>query len=332
MNRTPLVVFLAMSFSRLANGQLPQSHPDFCGMPGALVPVPPNVSAVSYPEKGYSDLFIRSDPAIRLDMDGEIDQACELPLHRIIVFGNSGAYGTKISIVDIEKPALIDTFLVYDPILSPDRRWIVYRKFFPRQTDLLSSDEYLLYDLSKNPAQNRPTEPFSLDRLDTDVGTPIYPPGWKNEPSENIGVPDGQRHGHKSSFFWSPDSRAIVFTDIFQEGEPDVVLIAINEKGATAAFVHPYNAMECKGEDASAMGQQAQPAVAFGPQQETDLLIFVKFQSPGVHSHDTTTSAGQLSAREERIPCYRKTGPQDHKGQMIRFSVRKISLPTEEKK
>jgi hypothetical protein len=282
MKRTPLIVLLALSFSGTVIGQLPQRRPDFCGTPGVLVPLPRNVSAISYPEKGYSDLFVRDGAtAVRLDTDEVIDQVCELPEDRIVVFGNSGAYGTNISIVDMEKAVLVDTFLVYDPRLSPNRRWIAYRKFYPRQSDLRPSDEYLLYDLSKSPHQNRPSEPFSLGPNDMDVGSPIYPLGWKNESGDNLGAPDGQRHGHKSPFFWAPDSRAIVFTDIFQEDKADVVLVTINDEGATTASIYPYSAMECKGEDAKAMSKQAQPAVEFGPQQGTDLPIFLKFQSAG---------------------------------------------------
>ena len=249
-----LFIFLfAVPFSGTATAQLLQRRPDFCGTPGALIPLPRNVSAVSYSQKGYSDFFVRDGaPPVRLDMDEVIDQVCELPDHRIAAFGSSGPYGTNVSIIDTEKGALVDTFLVYDPVLSPDKRWLVYRKFFPRQTDLPASDEYLLYDLLKSPAQNRPSEPFSMDRLDADVGTPIYPLGWKNESGDNIGAPENQRHSHISPLFWSPDSRAVVFADIFHENAPDLVLIAIDYKGATTASIYPYSPLGCKGEEAIA--------------------------------------------------------------------------------
>lgn len=282
MKKIRFVFVFTLLLSGTAVGQLLQRRPDFCGAPGALVPLPRNVSAVSYPEKGYSDLSVREGaPPVRLDMDEVIDQVCELPGNRIAVFGNSGAYGTNISIVDTQKAALVDTFLVYDPILSPNKRWLVYRKFFPRQTDLPPSDEYLLYDLSRSPAQNRPSEPFSLDRLDTDVGTPIYPVGWKNEPGDNIGAPESQRHAHVSPFFWSPDSRAVVFADMIQEGRPDVVLVMIDDKGGTTASVYPYIPMVCTGEEAIARGRQAQPLIVFGPPQGADLSVSIDFQSAG---------------------------------------------------
>jgi hypothetical protein len=280
--KTLFIFLFAVLFSGTATGQLLQRRPDFCGTPGALIPLPRNVSAVSYSEKGYSDFFVRDGASpVRLDMDEVIDQVCELPDHRIAVFGSSGAYGTNVSIIDTEKGALVDTFLVYDPVLSPDKRWLVYRKFFPRQTDLPASDEYLLYDLLKSPTQNRPSEPFSMDRLDTDVGTPIYPLGWKNEPGDNIGAPEDQRHSHISPFFWSPDSRAIVFADMLREDKPDLVLIAIDGKGATTASIYPYSPLGCKGEEATARSKQAQPLVEFGPRQGTDLPILLKVQSAG---------------------------------------------------
>jgi hypothetical protein len=282
MKRTALVVLLVASFSGTAVGQVLQRRPDFCGLAGMAVPLPRGVSAISYPQKGYSDLLVGDGaPAVRLDMDEVIDQVCEVPDHRIVVFGSAGPYGTNISIVDTEKAALVDTFLVHDPVLSPNGRWIVYRKFFPRQTDLPTSDEYLLYDLSKTPAQDRPSEPFSLDRLDTDVGTAIYPLGWKNEPGDNIGAPEEQRHGHMSPSFWAPDSKAIVFADTLHEGKPDIVLIAIDDRGATTAATYPYSLLECKGDEAVARGKQAQPSIEFGPQQGSDLPILMKFESAG---------------------------------------------------
>jgi hypothetical protein len=99
------------------------------------------------------------------------------------------------------------------------------------------------------------------------VGTAIYPPGWKNEPRDNVGAPENQQHGMSPPFFWAPDSAAVVFADATTLGN-DIVLITVDEKATTAAFVYPFpKAVECDG--AAAGGKSVEPTglrhVEFGP-------------------------------------------------------------------
>jgi len=121
--------------------------------------------------------------------------------------------------------------------MSPDQRWIVYRKAYPSQgTELPVSQEYLLYDLSKSPAQNR-APGVALDD-NGDVGAPIYPLGQKNLPGDNIGVPDHQLHSMVSDFYWSPDSKALVFADLLLD-KVSLVLVPFSGSVADGALVSP---------------------------------------------------------------------------------------------
>jgi hypothetical protein len=188
--------------------------------------------------------------------------------------------GMSFSVVDPAAPSVLDTVLAYDPVLSPDGRWIVFRKFYPRQTELPASDEYLLYDLSVSSARNRRS---SRDRDDDiDVGTSIYPVGWKNEFGDNVGAPEAQQHWHESAFFWSPDSRSILFADRNQ-GKDVLVLISIDRNGTATASVSPFpGGLDCDDPRASAKGRTAKPTglrqVVFGPQTGGDRLLFVDFE------------------------------------------------------
>jgi hypothetical protein len=188
--------------------------------------------------------------------------------------------GMSFSVVDPAVPSVVDTVFSYDPVLSPNGRWIVFRKFYPRSTERPASDEYLLYDFSVGPARNR--APGSSRDEDIDVGTSIYPAGWKNEFGDNVGAAEAQQHWHESAFYWSPDSRSILFADRNQ-GKDVLVLISIDQKGTATASVSPFpGGLDCDDPRASAKGRTAKPTglrqVVFGPQMGGDRLLFVDFE------------------------------------------------------
>ena len=62
--------------------------------------------------------------------------------------------------------------------MSPDQRWLAFRKFYPARTELPVTEEYLVYDLTKTPAQNR-NAAVRVDNY-TDVGLDLFPLGQKN--------------------------------------------------------------------------------------------------------------------------------------------------------
>ena len=129
--------------------------------------------------------------------------------------------------------------------MSPNQRWLVYRKFYPRHTDLPVSEEYLLYDLTKSPTQNRLPDVPLTDH--DNVGIAIFPLGQKNLNGDHIGVPDSQKHSFKTNaFLWAPDSRAIVFADILQ-GKLSIVLVTLDENGNTKGLVRPVSLSEVCG-------------------------------------------------------------------------------------
>jgi hypothetical protein len=129
---------------------------------------------------------------------------------------------------------VVDEFAAYRPVLSPDQRWIAYVKIYPLH-GTEATDEYLIYDLTKSPVQNRPVGDVNNS---ADVGAVIFPPGQKNLGGDNIGVPREQMHGGGLGFYWATDSRAVLFVDTAADGPKKLILVTLDEKGAPSALEH----------------------------------------------------------------------------------------------
>jgi hypothetical protein len=231
-------------------GQISQSHPEYCGRPGGANPPLPNVSA-TFNSDGEAVLFVGATGSRReIPLHGagslasflyQIDEVCPLGDGRLVVFGGLGA--TETLIVDPAKPAVVDDFFLWQPVISPDRRWIVYDKMSPAHGVEATSEE-LIYDLSKSPAQNRPDGDLTNT---ADVGAVLFPPGQQNVLGDNINVPRDQVHSLQSSFYWASDSRAILFEDKL-EGQPyRIILITLDEKGTPTALEHGITAADLCG-------------------------------------------------------------------------------------
>jgi hypothetical protein len=236
----------------------------------------PREFSVAFDQDGGANITMKTgSPSVRIkDYFYAIDGVCPLGADRAVVFGDVGGSGTSVGVVDDTNPLHTDAALAFYPVMSPDQRWIAYEKFFPRQTELPSSDEYLLYDLSKTPEQNRQPGVGLDDNLD--VGTAIYPPGWANQPGDNIGAPDNQRHGHVSDFYWSPESTTLAFADLLQ-GKVSLVLVDVGDSGTTRASVYPVNGIDPTSQ--CGLGGGVVSRIEFGPVQGADRLVFVDFHT-----------------------------------------------------
>lgn len=100
------------------------------------------------------------------------------------------------------------------------------------------SEEYLLYplwrlDANARTAKTQNGEPPLLAAV-------VYPAGQTNAFMSNIGVPVDKVHVFRSkSFFWSGDSRAVVFTDSVN-GSLSAVLVRIDD-GIPTTLVRPLS-------------------------------------------------------------------------------------------
>ena len=225
MKRAATIILSTLASCWQAVCQIPQQHPELCGVPNGIVALPRGFSAVADRES-FEIRFTFPDGFTlkKFQLARGIDQICSLKNGRIVVFTETGG-ASGIYVLDVVTHSLVDSFAGYDPVMSPDQRWIASRKAYPAHfMELSVSEEYLLYDLSKSPSQNR-AEGVALED-EGNVGIPVFPPGRKNTDGDHIGLPKEQLHGSGSSFFWSPDGKALAFVDGLM-GQVSLVLVQI---------------------------------------------------------------------------------------------------------
>lgn len=110
-----------------------------------------------------------------------------------------------IYVIDIAGAVLVDEFLAARPVISPNARFIAYRKNVSRTEEPGSGAVYLVYDLSKSPEQNRMTSTSSMDNV-TDVGIAVYPEWNRTHSSYSVKSSDqGAVHSGQSPIRWLND-------------------------------------------------------------------------------------------------------------------------------
>jgi hypothetical protein len=112
------------------------------------------------------------------------------------------------------------------------------------------------------------------------VGKPIFPLGQKNENGDNIGVPEEQQHRRGSSFYWTSNSRAIVFGDLLQR-KFSIVLVTLDSDGNTTALVHPVSFADVCGRAANDDNLNHFESADFDPEQNGDRSVRIRFNHPG---------------------------------------------------
>jgi hypothetical protein len=291
-------------------GQINQTRPDLCGKPNGTVPLPSGIRATIDRLQGQGNLYIGNGDArkeIRLPgVVNEVDEVCSLADGRFAVFSGSG-YSAEVDLIDSAKALLLDSIWGFAPAMSPDQKWLVYRKFYPRRTELPVSEEYLLYDLSKSPTQNRPLGIAADNPLS--VGRVIFPPGQDNGSADNIGVAEDQRHSSISdSLYWASDSRAVAFGDRVQ-GVPSIVLVKLDGHGNTTALVHHVSLSEvCPGVALDGVPLMVQHADV-GPEQSGDRTVRIELFSSDstcvpraleLHSNEFQPAKAEVHTRRKR--------------------------------
>jgi hypothetical protein len=156
--------------------------------------------------------------ATRVDLPGEMLQVNDIrhsQSNKIVVIGMFSGDLWSIAIISTDQLALVDYFLCYEPAVSPDGHYIAFSKFFPPHGADGAEYHYMLYDLRKDAAHNRPSGISTSDWKT--VGFTLYPFGIGNEEFDNIRRPESEVHMLSSDgFFWSPNSDQVVFADKYK--------------------------------------------------------------------------------------------------------------------
>jgi hypothetical protein len=236
------VPFAAPLCAQGLGGQISQIHPELCGRPDTTIPLPSNISASFNISDGSAQLLFLREGAVQTRLDlpgvvGQIDEVCPISDQRLLIFASNYA-GEVVFLIDKSKSELMDSIWCFQPKLSPNQRWLAYRKFFPKRTQYPASAEYLLYDIQQTPRQNRPAG-GSIDDY-VDVGQAIFPKGLRNEPFDHLAAPDSRLHASVGSFYWTQDSHMLIFGDSLRR-DFSIVAVSITDSGETEAKIHVVN-------------------------------------------------------------------------------------------
>ena len=134
----------------------------------------------------------------------------------LLSFGDVGGHFEGVTLVHLATAAVTDFVLSYGAELSPSKRYLVFRKFYPpRGMTAARSDVVLVYDLTQERSENwltgAPGSPAGEN-----VGLPVYPPENVNPPTYRVWVPEeSQRHyiDPKAGFLWANDEKSLFFID-----------------------------------------------------------------------------------------------------------------------
>jgi hypothetical protein len=125
--KTALVAcILLLSHAAIADDQL--RVPEGPCVPDTTTEFPGSIGSSSYT---HIDLTTNSGKIFTIELNlifGRPQQACRLAGNRVLLFGDPGGANT-VAMIDFSVGRLIDTFYAYSPVLSPNRRWLVFRAF-----------------------------------------------------------------------------------------------------------------------------------------------------------------------------------------------------------
>ncbi len=158
----------------------------------------------------------------------QIDEIHILDRDKSALIGRVLPNTSMVTMVNHRNGKILDSFYCFNPNVSPDKRLVAYVKVYPAHFVQGESAQYLVYDFSRSPQENRPSYPSVSLENKTDVGIPIFPPSSGNLPGDNIGLAEEARHTLASEgLFWSVDSTRIAFADRHDE-EIAVVLVDLS--------------------------------------------------------------------------------------------------------
>lgn len=153
----------------------------------------------------------------------QVDEIDIINSSRVLVLGRVGANFPIANIIELPSGRLVDQFPCFDPIISPDHRFLAFIKSFPGHPGPVAvSNEYLVYDLTKGASYNRPGFKSGVTY---DLGWPVYPPGATNAVGENL-IPGLDSPAHllmSTRLFWL-DSETFAFSDLFS-GQNRLVVV-----------------------------------------------------------------------------------------------------------
>lgn len=156
----------------------------------------------------------------------QVDALTVISGNRVAILGRATSNLALVTLVSLPSGRISDRFFGFWPAISPDARYVTFVKWFPLHPGfgVSVSDEFLVYDLDKEPVENRTPPDRGASSEPYDVGWPIYPPNASNTPGDNVlEGHDAPVHRLASDgFFWISDHQ-VAFVDRWS-GENTLVI------------------------------------------------------------------------------------------------------------
>lgn len=166
------------------------------------------------------------------EIDGNVTEVTNLQLMDTVlaVVGNLPFGGQSVSIFNLANQEKVSEFYGYDLHTSPDSRYIIYRKYFPRMAT--SHDSIvMLFDMMEAFAQNKS---FISNIRPEDIGIPIFPSQARslNEVINYEGVPSFSL----TQVIFNTENDEAVFSSPDENGNISLVRIPLWQPEFTDSF------------------------------------------------------------------------------------------------
>lgn len=141
----------------------------------------------------------------------------------ILVTGEIAHDAYVLAVIRAPGATQADLFWARMPVLSPDRRFVVFARSYPNHGPDTVEDRVRIYDLRRSAAANRPVRSADGDAIE--VGKPLYPllPAALEVTRPNTNIPEDDLYALDSTFVWSADSGAVAFV-AEHGGDPSLVV------------------------------------------------------------------------------------------------------------
>ncbi len=156
----------------------------------------------------------------------QIDSISRSPEDKAIVIGEVNGTSRVFSIVELKTGKEISGGLLYHPSISPNRRFLLYKNWFPPHAESPQENQFILYDTLKTPEENicgyGENNPEYKRNSEALSGIQVYP----YQASCLIGNDVTDDNQSASNFIWSSDSSKVVFADV-KSGVISLILVIV---------------------------------------------------------------------------------------------------------